>query len=222
MIEDKVYHYQLTSLNLLESLDCSPNKLGILAVSPSIEHCLIAFPDKLQGSVRIVNYGENQDEGKQSAIKAHDGTIQHLSLNHDGTVLATASEKGTLVRLFSTSTGEKLQEVRRGADTAIISHIAFDSQSQIISVCSEKGTVHLFLLSNATKAHVKDKPIDGEVVEFQQSTGDSGNTKSMFSSIGGVLPSYFSSEWSFASFKIVDSDNVKSAIIAGNHAIVAS
>ena len=31
------------------------------------------------------------------------------------------------------------------------------------------------------------------------------NTKSMLSFMGGILPSYFNSEWSFAQFRIVDS-----------------
>jgi hypothetical protein len=38
----------------------------------------------------------------------------------DGTMLATASEKGTLVRVFDSQSGKKLCEVRRGSERAMV------------------------------------------------------------------------------------------------------
>lgn len=92
-------------------------------------------------------------------------------------MLATASEKGTLIRIFETKTGNKLKEVRRGMDAAHIYSISFNPDSTVIGVTSDKGTCHLFYINS-----------------------DDKNTKSMFSGLGGMLPSYFSSEWGFASF----------------------
>ena len=48
-----------------------------------------------------------------------------MTLNFQGTLLATASDKGTLIRLFSTEDGTPMQEVRRGSDKAEIYSIAF-------------------------------------------------------------------------------------------------
>lgn len=70
-----------------------------------------------------------------------------MALNYQGTLLATASDKGTLIRLFSTEDGTPLQEVRRGSDKAEIFSIAFDKFSKWIACSSDKGTIHIFTVS---------------------------------------------------------------------------
>jgi hypothetical protein len=82
--------------------------------------------------------------------------------------------KGTLIRLFNTSSGEQISEVRRGADSAIISHIQFDAQSKIFSVCSEKGTIHLFLVDPKVQAHIRIKPEvkEEDQIEYQAKAGE--------------------------------------------------
>lgn len=96
------------------------------------------------GCVRVELY----DEKKTTMIAAHDTAIVCLALNQDGTRLATSSETGTLIRIFDTGSGKMLRELRRGTNPARICSLAFHSSSKWIVVASDKGTVHVFSLSN--------------------------------------------------------------------------
>ena len=61
--------------------------------------------------------------------------------------MATASDKGTLIRLFDTSTGEPIQELRRGSENADIFSIAFDDTNKFLAVSSDRKTIHLFFMN---------------------------------------------------------------------------
>ncbi|GIL72311.1 hypothetical protein Vretimale_3989 [Volvox reticuliferus] len=67
----------------------------------------------------------------------------------DGKRLVTASEKGTLVRVWNTADGQLLQELRRGADPAHIYSLALSRNCDWLALSSDKGTVHVFALGPA-------------------------------------------------------------------------
>lgn len=53
-------------------------------------------------------------------ITAHQGEIACLAINPQGTLVATASEKGTLIRVWDTLKRTQLVELRRGSDPATL------------------------------------------------------------------------------------------------------
>lgn len=178
ILQDRIYVYEFSNLKIRDAIETYDNPDGICCLSAKKDSSVLACPDKEKGKVRVSFYDNS------NSFTAHDGAIAWLSLNFDGSMVATASEKGTLVRLFDSSTGSKLQEVRRGADPAKIYSIAFSSNN-LLAISSDKGTVHVFAL---------EKP---EEVKKEESS----NTKSLFGFMKGILPTYFASEWSFAQFK---------------------
>ncbi|CAO3666707.1 unnamed protein product [Umbelopsis ramanniana] len=225
---NKVFVY-LFSLNpqKLHTFETIDNPNGLVAISPSQEHAILAFPGRQQGHIQVVDLNKINSttavlSSNNSALKtmqstttnvsiiaAHSGQLSCLAMNFDGTKCATASEKGTLIRIFDTATGQLLNELRRGMDRAEIYSIAFNKESTRICVSSDKGTIHIFNLdaSVVTSAERTPRgPTYGEVTTSTSSTPQgfthSGNRGSSFRFMKDLLPKYFSSEWSFAHAKI--------------------
>ena len=134
---------------------------------------IVAFPSDKKGIIQVYNIDANKTT---SEIKAAESHVAFVCLNEDGTLLATASEKGTLIRVFDLKNEGKLRkEVRRGSDRAEIYHLAFDNTGGFVTCSSDKGTVHIF------------------------GVGECEAGKSALKSIGA----YFKGERSFAKFRMV-------------------
>ncbi|KAH9403528.1 WD repeat domain phosphoinositide-interacting protein 4 [Tyrophagus putrescentiae] len=80
-----------------------------------------------------------------TSVSAHQSEVACLALSRTGRLLATASRKGTLIRVFST-----VAEYRRGLDTVTLYGLLFSPDSEYLLAWSDKGTVHLFALPNSS------------------------------------------------------------------------
>ena len=120
----------------------------------------MATPDKKEGVVRVTHFDR---AGKQFLINAHISAISALALNSDGSLLATASQKGQVIRIFLTENGQQIQELRRGTDNAVIIGINFDPVSKYIGCTSDKGTIHIFgVRSDVSLAAMTQKQMTSE------------------------------------------------------------
>lgn len=72
-----------------------------------------------------------------------------MALNPLGTLLASASELGHLIRLFDPRTGEALQELKRGSSRATIETLIFHPTRNFLACSSNKQSVHIFDVSSA-------------------------------------------------------------------------
>lgn len=79
-------------------------------------------------------------------IIAHSTALTTLSLTTSGRLVATTSSNGTLIRIWNTSTGAKVKELRRGTDRAEIYGVSFRPDEREVCVWSDKGTIHVFSL----------------------------------------------------------------------------
>lgn len=145
VLETKVFVYRFRDLKLLDQITTVPNPKGLVSLCPEAKSNVLAIPGLQRGSIRIELY----DVGKATLIKAHDAELAQFALNADGSRIASASEKGTLIRIWNCHTGEPLRELRRGVDRADIYCIAFNLASTYVACSSDKGTVHIFSLTSA-------------------------------------------------------------------------
>ena len=186
---DKIYIFTLATFKNEDQIETGDNSHGIVGVSFAQEQTVLAYPDKVKGHVRVKNY---EKQGIFS-INAHENNLAHICVSTDGNLLATASEQGTLIRVFNLENGEPLQELRRGKDKADIKHICFSPDYKFIAASSNKGTIHIWSLSNTLKQLNKS-------VEFEIENKTSG-LKWLPPFLGG---DFFKSEWSFAKVRITD------------------
>ena len=77
-------------------------------------------------------------------IPAHNSRVALLSFSRNGSLLATASQKGTVIRVFSTPDGGLVAALRRGSRPAELYSMAFNSSGTLLGVTSSRGTAHIF------------------------------------------------------------------------------
>lgn len=210
VLQKMVYIYNFADLSLISKHDTHSNQLGLCALSADHNNTVLACPSSKPGHVRIDLF----DINKSHIIAAHTGELTQLVLNLEGTLLATASDKGTLIRIFDTVTGAKIREFRRGTSSATIYSIAFSRNSNYIIVGSDKGTVHVYALCekpSAANDSTGSLPEEENANVAATSADDDSvkNKHSRLSFMKDVLPGYFSSEWSFASFAVELTDPSK-------------
>ncbi|KAK9215579.1 hypothetical protein WN944_007584 [Citrus x changshan-huyou] len=195
VLNQKVYVYNFTDLKLVDQIETVVNPTGLCDVSQNAGPMVMACPGLLKGQVRVEDYGTK----KSKYITAHASRIASIAMTLDGRFVATASSKGTLIRVFNTMDGSLLQEMRRGAERAEIYSLAFSSNAQWLAASSDKGTVHVFGLKVDSGS-----PGTGKLHSAPEPNLSSKNSSanSSFRFIRGVLPKYFSSKWSMAQFRL--------------------
>ncbi|BGP16737.1 hypothetical protein JCM10213_009154 [Rhodosporidiobolus nylandii] len=179
VLEERIYVYDISNMKLLHEIETSPNPQAICALSPSSENSYLAYPSPLPSPA--TPFASTPPASSSSApvanpsgdvllfdavslsvvniIQAHKSPVAHVALNSTGTLLATASDKGTVIRVFSVPNGDKLHEFRRGSYPAKIYSIAFNAVSSLLCVASDTETVHIYKLTG--KGGAKGKGANG-------------------------------------------------------------
>ncbi|XP_070580026.1 WD repeat domain phosphoinositide-interacting protein 2-like isoform X2 [Ptychodera flava] len=145
-LEESLYIHNIRDMKVLHTIrDTPPNPMGLCALSISNENCFLAYPGSNHiGEVQIF---DTINLRAVTMIPAHDSPLAALAFNATATKLATASEKGTVIRVFSVPDGVKLFEFRRGMKRCVsINSLAFTTDSMFLSASSNTETVHIFKL----------------------------------------------------------------------------
>ncbi|KAL8413233.1 hypothetical protein RB594_004745 [Gaeumannomyces avenae] len=129
--------------DLLARHDTADNPLGLCDMSD--RH--IAFPGRTAGQVQLVEITTSS----VSIVPAHSASLVAIRFSPDGSLLATASEKGTIIRVWATATGARVAELRRGWDPATIFSLGFSPSGAMLACTSDKGTLHVYDVPHPSK-----------------------------------------------------------------------
>jgi len=204
VLQNSVHVYAFSSppsrISVFETAD---NPLGLCCLGSK----LLAFPGRSHGQIQLVEL----ESGNVTIIPAHSTPLRAMDLSPDGQLLATASEQGTLVRVFSTSNCVRIAELRRGVDPAFIFSISISPSSNMLAVTSDKSTLHIFHLPPKPSAAAHPPPWSPTRRSASPATSPAddaaaANQKWGFLSKLPLLPRVFSDIYSFASahFEIGD------------------
>ncbi|KAJ2311155.1 autophagy protein, partial [Coemansia sp. RSA 2702] len=164
VLEEQIYVYDISNMKLLHTIETPPNPAAICAMSPSSENCFIAYPTpastraasrpgasgaggEIPATTDVMVFDANTCEAI-NIIQAHKSPVSCLAMNRDGTMLATASDKGTVIRVFALPGAQKIAQFRRGAYPAKIHSVSFNATSTLLLVSSDTDTVHVFRIAD--------------------------------------------------------------------------
>jgi len=158
-LEHAVHIYNLDHLECIHSAETTHNPLGILDMATTDTKAVVATLGHGVGEVQLVVSSSSSDDAatRHQMLSCHRGHIAALALSPNGRYLATASRRGTILRIFNTEDGSKVTEVRRGTHPATIHSLAFSFDMPTWLACtSDTKTLHVFHLST-TKDHERDR-----------------------------------------------------------------
>ncbi|UQC74294.1 autophagy-like protein 18 [Colletotrichum lupini] len=210
VLESEIYLYDISNMSLLFTIPTSPNPGAICALSPSSENCYIAYPlpkpredsgDKRPAHAPPLSTYVAPTSGEVlvfdtltlkavNVIEAHRSPLCCICLNSEGTLLATASETGTIIRVFSVPGGQKLYQFRRGTYPSTIYSMSFNLSSTLLCVSSTSDTVHIFRLGapppdNNSAAASAETPASPRQDRWSRSRSYDSNNESPVGSAAG-------------------------------------
>jgi WD40 repeat protein len=187
VVETRVCIAALNNGDIGHTKNTYNNERGLCKYSNKNDSLVVVTLGTKKGEVSVWSLTSD----KHTTIQAHQYNIVALAINEDGSMIATASESGTNIHVYSTETGDLKYKLRRG--TTLIS-----SPTEIYDICFDKNSKQLACVSNSGTVHIWDLTTNDET---------STNKKSTFESIGGVIQ-YFDSVWSREQITIGDTSKM--------------
>ncbi|XP_023305598.2 WD repeat domain phosphoinositide-interacting protein 2 isoform X2 [Lucilia cuprina] len=159
-LAESIHIHDIRDMKILHSIEnIAPNEYGLCSLSLNSH---LAFPIcTTSGELRIFNANKLKTG---LTIKAHDTALSALNFSPNGTMLATASERGTVIRVFCVKNGQRVQEFRRGVKRCVrIASLVFSTTGDFLCASSNTETVHIFKIDvKAVEAAERKSNIDDE------------------------------------------------------------
>ncbi|XP_034049454.1 WD repeat domain phosphoinositide-interacting protein 1 [Thalassophryne amazonica] len=157
-LEESIYIHNIKDMKLLKTLLNTPtNPSGLCALSVNHGNSYLAYPGN--ATIGEITVYDANNLSTVTLMQAHDSPLAALSFSASGSKLASASEKGTVIRVFSIPEGQKLFEFRRGMKRYVsISSLSFSADTQFLCASSNTETVHIFKLEQHSPSQEEESP----------------------------------------------------------------
>ncbi|XP_061712906.1 uncharacterized protein LOC133521833 isoform X3 [Cydia pomonella] len=146
-LEESLHIHNIRDMKILHTIrDTPPNPRGLCALAPAADRCYLAYPGS--SAVGEVQIFDAVHLNAKCVLSAHDSGLAALAWSSCGRRLATASERGTVIRVFAVPERVRLFEFRRGVKRCVsISCLAFSACGTFLAASSNTETVHVFRLA---------------------------------------------------------------------------
>ena len=129
VIAQATHIFELATMRMLHTLETDANPHGLAALTHEGDASVCALlPTASSGPGRVVLFDAAHGHA-MSTIAAHHSPLAALALNARGDMVATASLKGTVIRVHGVATSQLLHTFRRGTARATIYSIAFSTEA---------------------------------------------------------------------------------------------
>lgn len=137
---------------LINSYETADNPYGLGDLLVTSNQPIFAFPGRQPGQIQIVDVSGEKALANR-IIKAHKAPLRCLAVNLSATLVATALQTGTIIRIHLTATTALVYEFRRGIERTEITLMKFSHNDKRLAVLSNKGTLHIFGLDPQGNRH---------------------------------------------------------------------
>ncbi|EEC74153.1 hypothetical protein OsI_09242 [Oryza sativa Indica Group] len=165
VLQDRTFIYDVNSTTILEEIETVPNTKGLCAFAPNSEACYLAIPASTSKGSALV-YKASEPE-LICQIDAHESPLAAMAFSSNGTYLATASGKGTIIRVFLVAQATKSHSFRRGTYPSTIYSLSFgpsDDLPDVLVATSSSGSLHMFFLDAARNRRNQTSKLLGSMI----------------------------------------------------------
>ena len=202
--ERRAVVHDLSTLCVQRTIDTVPNPRGVCALSSDEDSSLLALPAHTHAGAVVIHDCVNLHVVCE--LQCHNSPVAACALTRDGAMLATASAKGTVIRVHCLPHGTKLWSFRRGVVGANVRSLCFglestmddaDPGAKLLAASSEKGTVHVWRIEGPPRDKDRDRIAPDEPGGFEPGTDGSGSRRGLVGAalkgggrvVGAMLPS---------------------------------
>ncbi|XP_066328953.1 autophagy-related protein 18b-like [Miscanthus floridulus] len=153
VLQDRTFVYDLNSTTILDEIETVPNTKGLCAFAPNSEECYLALPASTSKGSALVYKASKPELICQ--IDAHQAPLAAMVFSLNGLYLATASEKGTMIRVHHVAQATKSHSFRRGTYPSTIYSLTFSPSvdlPDVLVATSSSGSLHMFFLDASRNA----------------------------------------------------------------------